>query len=107
MAVIDISDSNFEQEVLKNDTPVVVDFWAPWCMPCRIVSPLIDELAKEYEGKIKVGKINVDENSDTASSYGIMSIPTVVVFKAGQPQKTIIGAQPKEVYKKNIEEMLV
>ena len=86
--------------------PVVVDFWAVWCAPCRIVSPIIEDLAKEYEGKVKVGKLNVDENQNMASKYGIMSIPTVMIFKKGEPVKTVIGAQGKDKYKKEIEEVL-
>lgn len=105
MAEITFTDSNFEQEVLHGDTPVVVDFWAPWCQPCRAVSPIIEDLAKDYHGKVKVGKMNVDEN-EAASQYGIMSIPTVMIFKAGQPIKSLVGAQGKETYKKAIEESL-
>jgi len=100
------TDSNFDEEVLKNKTPVLVDFWAPWCGPCQIVSPIIEELAKEYESKIKVGKLNVDENNQTASKYTVMSIPTIMIFKNGKPVKTMVGAQGKEKYKKEIEEAL-
>jgi len=106
MADLIFTDQNFEGEVLKSDQPVVVDFWAPWCGPCRIVSPVIEELAKEYEGKVKVGKLNVDESPQTAQTYGIMSIPSVLFFKNGQPVKTMVGAQPKENYKKSIDEAL-
>ena len=100
------TDSNFDQEVLKSANPVVVDFWAPWCGPCRVVSPIIEELAGEFEGKVKVGKLNVDENQMKASEYGIMSIPSIVFFKNGKPVKTMIGAQSKENFKKGIEEAL-
>ena len=100
------TDQNFEDEVIKSDIPVLVDFWAPWCAPCRIVSPIIEELAKEYEGKLKVGKVNVDENPNSASRFGIMSIPSVLVFKNGEPIKTMVGAQSKENFKKGIEEAL-
>jgi thioredoxin 1 len=106
MADITFTDANFDQDVLQSKTPVVVDFWASWCMPCRIVSPIIEELAREYEGKVKVGKLNVDENQQTSGKYGIMSIPSILIFKNGQPIKTIIGAQGKEKYKKEIEEVL-
>ncbi|MBI2033231.1 MAG: thioredoxin [Candidatus Levybacteria bacterium] len=106
MAEITITDQNFDQEVLKNDMPVVVDFWAPWCGPCKIVSPTIEALATEYEGKVKVGKLNVDENPQTASTYGVMSIPTIMIFKKGQPVKSMIGAQAKENYKRAIDEVL-
>ncbi len=100
------TDQNFEDEVIKNEQAVLVDFWAPWCAPCRIVSPIIEELAKEYEGKLKVGKVNVDENPNTASRFGIMSIPSILVFKNGEPIKTMIGAQSKENFKKGIDEVL-
>lgn len=106
MADTKFTDANFEEDVLKSQIPVVVDFWAPWCAPCRIVSPTIDELGKEYEGKVIVGKMNVDENSQTAGRYGIMSIPSILIFKNGVPVKTIIGAQGREKYKKGIEEVL-
>ena len=100
------TDANFDQEVLKAQTLVVVDFWAQWCAPCRIVSPTIEGLADEYKDKVKVGKLNVDENPDTASKFGIMSIPTILVFKNGTPVKTLIGARAKEDYKQAIDEVL-
>ena len=106
MADLIFTDSSFKSEVLESKELVVVDFWAPWCAPCRIVSPTIDELGKEYEGKVKVGKMNVDENSQTAGQYGVMSIPSIVFFKNGQPVKTMIGAQSKENYKQEIEQVL-
>ena len=106
MADVTFTDQNFKEQVLDNKTPVVVDFWAPWCTPCRIVSPIIDELAKEYDGKMVVGKMNTDENPNTAGNYNVMSIPTVMIFKGGQPVKAIIGAQGKDSYKKAFEEAL-
>lgn len=106
MADVTFTDQNFETEVLKSESPVVVDFWAPWCGPCRIVSPIIEDLAKEYDGKVKVGKLNVDDNPHMAGHYGVMSIPSVIFFKKGQAVKTMIGAQAKENYKKTIEEVL-
>lgn len=106
MADTAFTDSNFSQEVLQSKAPVVVDFWAPWCGPCRMVSPIIDELAKEYEGKLKVGKMNVDDNPNTATQYSIMSIPSIVVFKNGKPVKSMVGAQSKENFKKGIDEVL-
>lgn len=106
MADLNFTDQDFKTEVLESKSPVVVDFWAPWCGPCRIVSPIIDELATEYAGKVKVGKINVDENSQTASNYGIMSIPSIVFFKNGVPVKTMVGAQSKEHYKDAIQELI-
>lgn len=106
MADVTFTDQNFQKDVIESKTPVVVDFWAPWCTPCRIVSPIIDELAKEYEGKMVVGKMNVDDNQNTAGQFSVMSIPTVMVFKDGKPVKAIIGAQGKESYKKAFEEAL-
>lgn len=106
MAALHFTDGNFEQEVLKSDVPVLVDFWASWCMPCQMVGPVIEELSGEYEGKVKVGKLNVDENPQTPSSFGIMSIPTIILFKDGEPKKTLIGVQPKETFKQVIEESL-
>jgi thioredoxin 1 len=106
MTDVALSDSNFDTEVMQAKLPFLVDFWAPWCAPCRIVGPIVEELAKEYEGKIKVGKVNVDENSQVASKFGIMSIPTLMLFRDGQPVKTMIGAQSKENLKKGIEEAL-
>jgi thioredoxin 1 len=106
MADLNLTDQTFKQEILENKVISVVDFWAPWCGPCRIVSPVIDELAKEYEGKVKIGKINVDENSQIASQYGVMSIPSVLFFKNGQPVKTMVGAQSKESYKQEIDTLI-
>ena len=106
MSDIIFTDQNFDQEVLKSKIPVLVDFWAPWCGPCKIVSPIVEELAKDFDGKVKVGKLNVDDNSATASKYGIMSIPSLVVFKNGQPVKTMVGAQSKENIKRGIDEAI-
>jgi len=92
---IKVDDANFKQEVLESDIPVLVDFWAEWCAPCRMVAPAIEEIAKEYDGKLKVCKLNVDEASATASKYGIMSIPTLAVFKNGQVVDKLIGVVPK------------
>lgn len=101
-----LTDDNFEKEVLQSDTPVLVDFWAEWCMPCKMVGPVIEELAKEYEGKIKVGKLNVDQNSQMPSKFGIMSIPSILFFKGGEVVKSMVGAQPREAFKKEIDQVL-
>ena len=85
MADVNFKDSDFEAEVLKSEMPVVVDFWAQWCAPCRIVSPIIEELAKDYEGKVKVGKLNVDENPQVSQTFNVMSIPSIIIFKERQP----------------------
>lgn len=90
------TDQNFETEVLQSDLPVLVDFFAVWCGPCQMLAPIIEELATELEGKVKVGKMNVDENNQTAQKYSIMSIPTLVLFKKGQPIKTLTGLRTKE-----------
>ncbi len=91
-----ITKENFENEVLKSDIPVLVDFWATWCGPCMMLSPIIEEIANEYAGKIKVGKINVDEEPELATSFGIMSIPTLMVFKNGEVTASSLGYKPKE-----------
>ena len=106
MDVATFTDATFEQEVLKSEMPVLVDFWAEWCQPCHMIAPVVDEIAKEYAGKIKVGKVNVDENANVPGNYGIMSIPTIMVFKNGKHERTMVGVQGKEAFKKNIEEVL-
>lgn len=93
-----VNQQNFEAEVLKADKPVLVDFWAAWCGPCRMVSPVIDQLADEYEGKLKIAKVNVDENPELAGKYDIMSIPSVFLFQNGSKVDGVIGARPKQVF---------
>ncbi|MBX3396952.1 MAG: thioredoxin [Phycisphaerae bacterium] len=90
------SDSNFEQEVLQSSTPVLVDFWAEWCMPCRALGPVIDEIANDYAGKVKVGKLDTDSNQETSAKFGIQSIPTVLVFRNGEIVKRFSGLRPKK-----------
>jgi thioredoxin 1 len=96
------TDQNFQEEVLKSDLPVLVDFFAEWCGPCKMMGPVVDDLAKELEGKVKVGKLNVDENSETASKYGVMSIPTLIYFKGGEVSSTMLGFRSKEEVLKEI-----
>ena len=100
---IEINDSNFDQAVLQAKTPVLVDFWATWCGPCRMVAPLVEELAEEYEGRVSFVKLDVDRNPKTASQYGIMSIPTLLIFKNGQPVSHIVGFRPKAELKRSLE----
>jgi thioredoxin 1 len=94
--ITELKDDTFESEVLKSELPIVVDFWAPWCGPCRMMSPVIEALAQKMDGKIKFAKINTDENFKTAQKYGIMAIPTLIVFKAGEEVERIIGFSPQE-----------
>jgi thioredoxin len=95
MKPITFTDNNFEEEVIKSDKPVLIDFWAVWCGPCKIIAPVVEELAAEYEGKVKVGKLDVDENQQASIKYGVRSIPTLLIFKDGKVKETIIGAVPK------------
>jgi thioredoxin 1 len=94
--VIEISDGNFESEILKSDVPVLVDFWAPWCGPCKSIAPILEDLAEEYSGKLKVAKLNVDDNPKTPTSYNVRGIPNLVFFKSGKVVEQIIGAVPKD-----------
>jgi thioredoxin 1 len=94
-AAASVTDETFKPEVLESEVPVLVDFWAPWCGPCRMVAPIVDEIASQYEGKVKVVKVNTDENPSVASQYGIRSIPTLMIFKGGQRVDMVVGAVPK------------
>ena len=108
MATIrEVQDASFEQDVLKSTVPVLVDFWAPWCGPCRMVAPIVEELSQEYGPKMSFVKLNVDDNPATAAKYGIRSIPTLLLFKDSQPVKSVIGAVPKRELKKQIDAVLV
>ena len=102
----EVSDASFESEVLKSEIPVLVDFWAPWCGPCRMVAPIVEELADEYNGKVKFVKLNTDDNVATASKYGIRSIPTLLVFKGGQAVEQVIGFRPKSELKRTLDKAL-
>jgi thioredoxin 1 len=103
---IKLDKTNFDEEVLTAETPVLVDFWAPWCGPCRMLGPIIDELADDYQGKVKIGKVNVDDNPDLAASFSISSIPTLVLFKDGKEVKKIIGVTPKPQLKTMLDSFL-
>ncbi len=102
----DVSDNEWDVEVLSSDTPVLVDFWAPWCGPCKMVAPVVDELAEEYDGKVKFVKLNTDDNIETASKYGIRSIPTLIVFKNGEAVEQVVGFRPKSELKKSLDKAL-
>jgi thioredoxin 1 len=93
--VVNLEDGTFDQEVLKSNTPVLVDFWATWCGPCKAIAPAVDEIAREYKGKLKVGKVDIDQHQQVAQKFGIRSIPTLLVFKGGRVVDTIVGAVPK------------
>ncbi len=104
--VAEVNDSNFQAEVLESEVPVLVDFWAPWCGPCRRVAPVVEELAQERGEALKVVKLNTDENQQTAIQYNVMSIPTLILFRHGQPAKTVIGAYPKSKLEAELEPAL-
>jgi thioredoxin 1 len=104
--VTEVTDTNFQAEVIESDVPVLVDFWAPWCGPCRMVAPVVEEIAKERGEAIKVVKLNIDENNETAIKYNVMSIPTLMVFSGGEVAKTVIGAYPKAKLEAELEPAL-
>jgi thioredoxin 1 len=102
-AIFEVTDSNFDQDVLKADQPVLVDFWAAWCGPCRALAPIVDELAQQFQGKIKVGKMDVDSNSATPMRYKVTGIPTLLVFKGGQVVEQLVGYRPKDAIQQALE----
>jgi thioredoxin 1 len=106
MKPFEVTDANFEAEVIKSDKPVLVDFWAEWCGPCRMVAPIVEELAKEYNGTLKVGKMDVDSNPQVSMQYGIRSIPTLLVFKGGRVVEQVVGAVPKRILTEKVSKHL-
>jgi thioredoxin 1 len=104
--VVNVTDETFDAEVMQSDLPVLVDLWAPWCGPCRMVGPVVESLAEKYDGKFKFCKVNVDENRQTASSYNVMSIPTLIFFKGGQAVDTVVGAVPETLLQEKIDKLL-
>ena len=106
MKPVEITDANFQIEVLQSDKPVLLDFWAEWCGPCKMVAPVVEELAKEYDGKLKVGKVDVDSNQQTSMQYGIRSIPTLLIFKGGKVVDQLVGAVPKKMLAEKVAKYL-
>jgi thioredoxin 1 len=103
---VEITDDTFDQEVIQSATPVLVDFWADWCAPCKMIAPMVDELADEYDGKVKFTKLDVDSNPMTATTFGIRGIPTLLIFKGGKPVESVVGAVPKSTLKKKLDEAI-
>lgn len=106
MKPVAITDTNFESEVIKSDIPVLIDFWAVWCGPCKAIAPIVEDLAVEYDGKVKIGKLDVDNNQQSAIKYGVRSIPTLLIFKDGKVYDTIVGAVPKAQIVKKLQSAL-
>ena len=104
--ILEVSDKDFDTEIMESDKPAMVDFWAEWCGPCKMVGPIVEELAKEYKDKIKIGKMDVDQNRETPARFGIRNIPTLIFFKNGEVAKTIIGAQPKSAIEDELKKLL-
>ncbi len=104
---IAVTDSEFEQKVLKSNVPVVVDFWAPWCGPCRVIAPVLDKLAGEYEGRLVIAKVNTDENVRWAGQFGIQGIPTLIIFKNGEEVNRLVGSRPESVYRQMFDQIVV
>ena len=104
--LLQVTDGNFDEEIVKADLPAMVDFWAEWCGPCKQVGPTVEALAKEYEGKIKIAKMNVDENRETPAKFGIRNIPTLILFKDGEVAQTIVGAHPKSHLEEELKKLL-
>ena len=103
---VEITDQNFQQEVLNSETPVLVDFWADWCQPCKMIAPVVEQIAEEYDGKVKIGKLDVDSNQQTSQAMGIRGIPALIIFNNGKPVDQIIGVVPKSIIQKKIDEVL-
>jgi thioredoxin 1 len=104
--IFQVTDDNFEAEIVKSDIPAMVDFWAEWCGPCRMVGPVVEELANQYKGKVKIGKMDVDKNRQTPAKFAIRNIPTLILFKGGQVAQTIVGAQPKSYIEGELKKLL-
>jgi len=100
-----LNDANFEQEVLKSEKPVLVDFWAEWCGPCKMIAPILEELASEYDGKVKVGKVNIDEHQSIATEYGVRAVPTLLIFKYGEVEEQVVGLRSKRDLKANLDKV--